>query len=125
MAIPTEVVDEFDPKIRERGHEYFISGDVKIIEARDGFVRARVHGSQFYNVTIDFSDGWLDYECDCPYSGSWGAPCKHVWAVMLKAEAEGVLKFDQNGELDLSDVREFESPRKVLQDKTVEETPLP
>ena len=85
MAIPTEVVEEFDPKIRERGHEYFIAGDVRILETGDGFLRARVHGSQFYNVTIDFSDGWLDYDCDCPYAESWGGPCKHVWA----AHAEG------------------------------------
>ena len=50
MPIPTDVVAEFDPKIRQRGHEYFISGDVKITEARAGLVRARVHGSQLYNV---------------------------------------------------------------------------
>src|SRR5204863_6641230 len=93
-AIPAEVVEEFDPKIRQRGHEYFISGDVHIHEARDGFIRARVHGSQYYNVAIDFSEGWLDYECDCPYAESYGAPCKHVWAVLLKAEADGMLMFD-------------------------------
>jgi hypothetical protein len=98
MAIPTEVVEEFDPKIRERGHEYFISGDVQIREVGDGFVRARVHGSQFYNVVVDFSEGWLDYECDCPYAESSGAPCKHVWAVLLKAEADGMLMFDDQAE---------------------------
>ena len=40
MAIPAEVVEEFDAKIRERGHEYFISGDVKITETLDGLIRA-------------------------------------------------------------------------------------
>src|SRR5215471_11809457 len=94
MAIPTDLMQEFDPKIRQRGHEYFISGDVQIREARDGIIRARVHGSQHYNVVVDFSEGWLDYDCDCPYAESWGAPCKHVWAVMLKADADGLLQFD-------------------------------
>src|SRR4051812_40517322 len=112
MAIPAEVVEEFDPKIRQRGHEYFISGDVQIHEARDGFIRARVHGSQYYNVSIDFSEGWLDYECNCPYAESHGAPCKHVWAVLLKAEAEGMLKFE-NGQND-EDVEEADEADVLL-----------
>jgi len=113
MAIPTEVVQEFDPKIRERGHEYFISGDVKIVEARNGCVRARVHGSQFYNVDVDFSEGWLEYECNCPYSESWGAPCKHVWAVLLKAESEGILRFE-DGQVIAAEVKPAPMERLMM-----------
>ena len=47
MAIPTEVVEEFDPKIRERGHEYYIAGDVRILETGDGFLRAVCMGLGF------------------------------------------------------------------------------
>jgi hypothetical protein len=122
MAIPTDVVEEFDPQIRERGHEYYIAGDVRILESREGYLRARVHGSRFYNVMVDFSDGWFDFDCDCPYSQSWGSPCKHVWATILKAESDGMLHFDAlgaNGRDDADDPVTDEAEDIVAPPRTV------
>ena len=58
MAIPAEVVEEFDAKIRERGHEYFISGDVKITETLDGLIlRAYMAHSFTTSRSISATDG--------------------------------------------------------------------
>src|SRR4051794_31991737 len=100
MGIPAYVAEEFDPKVRSRGHEYFISGDVRILEAQPGLIRARVHGSRFYTVTIRYDSHGADFDCDCPYSNEWGSSCKHVWATLLKAKSEGMVELDvdSNGE---------------------------
>src|SRR5215207_4057728 len=97
MSIPSEVVQEFSRKVRDRGQIYFVGGKVRIVDAGDGVIEARVRGSQTYTVYIDTNyDPW-DFECDCPFADSWGGICKHAWATLLKADKDGLLPNGMNG----------------------------
>lgn len=74
-----------DPKIAERGYEYFLDGLVDTPECfDDGVWHARIHGSDTYRVEIqtDPQDNQTirDWQCDCPYD--YGPVCKHVVAVL-------------------------------------------
>ncbi|MEP6925864.1 MAG: SWIM zinc finger family protein [Pyrinomonadaceae bacterium] len=79
-----------EPKILERGADYFKSGSVlKIQKVADGEFSAWVMGSRDYNVLVKL-DGTkvVNYECDCPYD--WGDICKHVAAVLYHFKNKGV-----------------------------------
>jgi hypothetical protein len=54
-------------------------------------VHARVRGSQTYDVELKFGDGILSVWCDWPHFVDNGVPCKHLWATILAAEAQGGL----------------------------------
>jgi superfamily II DNA or RNA helicase len=75
----------FDSTVRHRGKKYFLQGRARIQNGSDSSVEARVRGSLDYKVTLDWEDGVLTAECDCPYVGSEG-PCKHLWAAILAAD---------------------------------------
>lgn len=80
-----QFLEELDPKILERGKEYFYSGQVACLEWNETCVSAEVSGGEAepYQVEIDFSEtGEVeDWYCDCPYD--WGPVCKHTAAVLL------------------------------------------
>ena len=63
-----------------RGREYAAAGLVSNVRRRGGRVRAIVHGTHDYAVTLDAQGG----ECDCPYAMD-GNICKHMEAVALVA----------------------------------------
>src|SRR3990172_2279176 len=66
-------------------------GSVKIKQADDFHVEARVRGSNNYVVTLSLEDGQLVVFCDCPYFESNGR-CKHIWATILETDKTGYLK---------------------------------
>lgn len=80
-----QFLDELEPKILERGKEYFYSGRIACLEWNETCVSAEVSGSEAepYQVEIDLSEtGEIeDWYCDCPYN--WGPVCKHTAAVLL------------------------------------------
>ena len=80
-----QFLDELDPKILERGKEYFYSGRVAYLERNETCVSAEVSGSEEepYQVEINLSETGKvrDWYCDCPYD--WGPVCKHTAAVLL------------------------------------------
>jgi superfamily II DNA or RNA helicase len=49
-----------------------------------------VLGSRRYDVSLELEDGVLILDCSCPYLETSGA-CKHLWAVILAADAQGYL----------------------------------
>ena len=74
---------QIDPKILQRGYEYFKDGCVTDVDdLGDGDYEATVEGSETYTVSLHIEgDEVTDYECDCPYD--WGPVCKHVAAVLF------------------------------------------
>jgi hypothetical protein len=92
MNLSTRLDGESDAAVRQRGRSYYIQGRVRILHGGASEVEARVRGSRSYEVSLDFAAevGVLNAWCDCPYFGSDG-PCKHVWATVLAADAQGYL----------------------------------
>ncbi len=76
----------------ERGERYVREGRVQGLRRQDGTVRATVHGSEPYEVTIYVRKDRLAYQCPCP-SAEKGFFCKHCVAVAISwlAETQGAL----------------------------------
>ncbi len=81
----------FSKNVRHRGEEYYWRKRVSIERASETELHARVRGSQTYDVDLNFRGGILSVWCDCPYFVDNGVPCKHLWATILSAEAQGGL----------------------------------
>lgn len=99
MAIPNDVAAEFSPQLRTRGRDYQQRGRIEIVQASDTSIDALVQGTDLYQVSIDVDEDWeggLDFECSCPYALDNGV-CKHIWAMLLHADAEGYLGASRAG----------------------------
>ncbi|NDL67800.1 SWIM zinc finger family protein [Anaerotalea alkaliphila] len=73
-----------DPRILERGRDYYTSGAVlDLEEMEENSYEAEVEGTDLYTVWVDLDgDGEiLETACDCPYE--MGEYCKHQVAVFL------------------------------------------
>ena len=77
---------------QERGRSYFFAGSVKRIEGDAWRATATVQGSSLYDVSIASEDDFLDVKCSCPYFDRELETCKHIWAALLAAERQGLLK---------------------------------
>src|SRR5438094_551656 len=77
---------------QERGRSYFFNGSVKKIEGTAWRASAKVQGSTLYDVIIASDDDFLDVQCSCPYFDKELETCKHIWAALLAAERQGLLK---------------------------------
>ena len=91
MALTTRVRNQVTNTVRERGHEYYRSGAVRIEEGDDRHVRAVVHDTDFYEVNLSRSRKTVRAWCTCPYCDENYLVCKHVWATLLAAEERGYL----------------------------------
>ena len=93
MALVDEYAQDFDPTVETRGRAYFRRGAVKITSSDDSSVSATVQGTERYKVHISWDDpqDTPAYSCTCPYFRDNDEPCKHCWATVLQAEANGVL----------------------------------
>ncbi|MBZ5582123.1 MAG: hypothetical protein LAQ30_07940 [Acidobacteriia bacterium] len=90
ISLASRLAGDFDSGSRSRGHQYYREGLVRIQYGSDSQLEARVRGSQNYLVTLDWDRGDLVGWCDCAYCESEG-PCKHLWATILSADAQGYL----------------------------------
>ena len=90
MALSTRLVSYFSRKIRERGEDVYDDDLVRIMHGSVTEVTAQVQGSQLYELGLVWQEDLLNGWCDCPYFESSGA-CKHLWATILAAEAQGYL----------------------------------
>src|SRR5579871_980221 len=90
MRLSSDLSYDFPSYIRARGADYYKSGAVRLDQASETLVKARVHGARHYKVEIECTPKTLTLQCDCPYFDSTG-PCKHLWATILAAEAKGHL----------------------------------
>lgn len=77
---------------QERGRSYFFAGSVKRIEGDAWRANAKVQGSSLYEVRITSEDDFLDVKCSCPYFERALETCKHIWAALLAAERQELLK---------------------------------
>ena len=78
-------------RARARGEAYLRQGRVTIVHSSASSVSARVRGSVPYEVTLGVTDGQLEVGCTCPFFEGSREPCKHVWAVALRADAGRLL----------------------------------
>lgn len=69
---------------------------VKILSGNSKLVRARVEGSDTYQVNLFRSKDQMNASCTCPYMDRYDGACKHIWATILQAEKQGFLKGDNN-----------------------------
>ncbi|HZS03799.1 MAG TPA: SNF2-related protein [Blastocatellia bacterium] len=136
MKLSALVASEFAPDVRRRGQDYYRTGQVHITEGSARRVRAIVRGTSRYEITLSREDDLISGDCNCPYTDSYGAPCKHLWATLLAAEDAGYL-FGNGNNRDLSfdlldpdygddfdedddDLAEFRSPRAETVQKIFE-----
>lgn len=91
LPIDRKIVATFTPSLRARGEEYARDRRVEVIEATPAVVRARVYGTESYDVVIRaIGNHRLDMQCTCPYALDHGN-CKHIWAVLVTSERSGAL----------------------------------
>src|ERR1022692_4094667 len=90
LSLSTRLAGDFDEGVRSRGQAYFYRGRVHIQHGSGDEVEARVKGSRNYDVSLYWEDDQLSADCDCEYYDSAG-PCKHLWATILAADAQGLL----------------------------------
>ncbi len=81
----------WDSTIRYRGLNYYQKNRVKIYSATPELLNFSVKGSREYFVGIELEPEKVTFTCDCPYFFEKGA-CKHIWATLLKASDDGLLK---------------------------------
>jgi superfamily II DNA or RNA helicase len=81
-------------RTRAKGHSYYVTGTVTIVRATTEAVAASVRGTRVYDVTITREGDAYAASCDCPYYVDRLDICKHIWAVVLAADAEGLLAPD-------------------------------
>ena len=88
--LSTVLASQVPTQSRTRGHAYFTSGAVRSLTAQHGIIQATVRGSELYHVWLEPDGGLLQASCTCPYFIDQCDICKHVWAVILAAEAQAV-----------------------------------
>ncbi len=62
-----------------------------LVEGDAWHVDATVRGSRSYDVKLSREHDAIEAWCTCPYCEDYFEPCKHIWATLLAAEAEGYL----------------------------------
>ena len=78
----------FEPRILQRGYDYYLTGAVKSLNTRENRVEAEVLGSELYEVEAEFDGGRISHwHCNCPYAAG-GTPCKHLAAVLYALDGE-------------------------------------
>jgi superfamily II DNA or RNA helicase len=90
VSLTTQFTDEFDDAILHRGAEYFRSGRVRIDSASASTIVATVKGSSRYRVALERKGRRIHASCTCPYFDV--DLCKHLWAVILAAEKQQLLR---------------------------------
>ena len=70
------------------GRSYYRQGRVRL-EVEGASLRARVHGTNTYTVTLERESGRIVTTCTCPYAEGNQLACKHAVATTLAAMAHG------------------------------------
>ena len=99
----------------ERGQNYREEGRIQRLDRFDDLVTATVHGSNLYDVTVDFGGSSIDTRCTCPHDG--GGDCKHVVAVLIAVDDR-----DTETVSDIDPERDETVPETVDIESLVEQT---
>jgi superfamily II DNA or RNA helicase len=91
MGLAEALASDVDERTRVKGSRYFLGGAVRAIEGSDEHVTATVRGSEWYQVHLTRFGDEILASCGCPYFTDRNDFCKHIWAVILAADAEGFL----------------------------------
>src|SRR5215203_6650082 len=91
MTLAEALAPDVSERTRTKGNRYFLGGAVRGIEGTDTDVLARVRGSEWYSVHLHRDGDAFTATCECPYFADRHDFCKHIWAVVLAADAEGLL----------------------------------
>jgi hypothetical protein len=76
-----EIARLFDPRIYERGKEYFFEGRVKRAIVYHNSLMGDIKGTlpEEYHISIEVRDGNIVASCTCPYAFGY---CKHIAAIL-------------------------------------------
>jgi hypothetical protein len=76
-----EIARLFDPRIYERGKEYFVEGRVRRAMVYHNSLMADVKGTlpEDYHISLENRDGNIVASCTCPYAFGY---CKHIAAIL-------------------------------------------
>ncbi|HVJ26229.1 MAG TPA: DEAD/DEAH box helicase [Vicinamibacterales bacterium] len=103
FPLPRVLAPFVTERTRAKGHSYFVTGTVSIMDASPDFVSAHVRGTRLYQVTLTREDAGYTGACECPFFIDRQDICKHIWAVVLAADAEGLIPADgEDAWLDVS-----------------------
>src|SRR5262245_56184447 len=91
MGLAEALARDISERTRTRGNRYFLGGAVRAIEGSGSEVVATVRGSEWYRVRLSRDGDAFLASCQCPYFADRQDFCKHIWAVVLAADAEGFL----------------------------------
>src|SRR5512134_3513323 len=91
MGLAEALARDVPERTRIKGNRYFLGGAVRAIEGSDAHVTATVRGSEWYQVHLTRFGDEILASCGCPYFSDRNDFCKHIWAVILAADAEGYL----------------------------------
>jgi superfamily II DNA or RNA helicase len=94
MTLAEALAPDVAERTRVKGNRYFLGGAVRGIEGTDTDVVATVRGSALYSVRLHRDGDAFTATCQCPYFTDRRDLCKHIWAVVLAADAEGFLLGD-------------------------------
>ncbi len=89
--LSTNLASHVSKRTRERGRDYFKARRVKLVSADEWHADATVRGSRSYNVNLTRQSDEIEAWCTCPYCEDSFELCKHIWATLLAAEAQGHL----------------------------------
>ena len=91
MGLAEALARDVSERTRTRGNRYFLGGAVRAIEGSGSEAVATVRGSEWYRVRLSRDGDAVLASCQCPYFADRRDFCKHIWAVVLAADAEGFL----------------------------------
>ena len=90
MKLSQALAPQVSSRSRTLGHTYFTSGAVRSLTTEHGIIQATVRGSTTYTVWLEPGAALLRASCSCPYFVDRVDICKHIWAVILGAEAQSL-----------------------------------
>ena len=103
----------FKSHILDRGYDYFCENAVEAFEINNDVIKAKVCGSQDYDVEISIDgDDIADMQCSCPYADS-GDCCKHMAAVLFEYEAQDNKELSLKAKDDVEDVMKQANEEQV------------
>ena len=90
MSVSESLGRLISPISRARGASYFRSGAVRSLSVENRIIEAQVRGTSWYTVWIETGHPLLRASCNCPYFIGHADICKHIFAVILAAEAQSI-----------------------------------
>ena len=92
-----KVQDNFSYQIKERGKDYYYSGNIVSCSKNNNKYYAKVSGTSDkpYIVKVEIKKDGVEYDCTCPYD----FPCKHEYAVLMAITNKEYLNIELKPEL--------------------------